>query len=127
MPAPKTERTSAFRVALNPRNPEATSWFNSKAGVNLFLGPQIDAKSKPIPDTGPISRDLSKLSNEELADVVTAIHYGILIVAEGDFPEGVKPEQITTYGSGRSRWTPDLEKEQVAALKHFDELLKSKA
>ena len=120
-----------FRVALNPRNPEAASWYDPETGVNLFLGGVTDRKGEKV--SGPISEDLSKFSERQLQRVISGINAGHLIVVEGDIPEAVELDKIPVTNSPRSRWDRGVDekgqqraersKEEEVALKSWDDLV----
>lgn len=104
-----------LRVALNPRNPEAASWYDPATGVNLFLGEVKDQKGNPV--SGPISGDLSSFSDSQLRNVVKGINSGLLIVAEGELPEGVNLKTMPAFRAPRSRWAvADPKSEEAVAL-----------
>ena len=120
-----------FRVALNPLHPEANSWWSPSSRVNLSLSPRRDPKSTDanpiyIKDTGPISQDLSDVS--DLDDIKRGIQSGLLIVATGDLPDGIEIAEIPYTNSPRARWNPDLAKEREAALaNHRQAIVRAKS
>ena len=114
-----------FRVALNPRNPEANSWYNPATGVNLSLSNK-NSLDEIVEGTGPISGDLSGATDQELEPILNGIRHGILLIAAGDMPDGLKKEEINSFAAPRSRWDPDLADLQALVLKHHDSLIRKK-
>ena len=98
-----------FKVALNPRNPEAASWYDPITGTNLFL-------------STPISKDLSGYSIEQLKAIQIGIKHGLLIVAEGGLPEGVELDQISQFAAPRPRYKQDVSREDEETQKKAAEL-----
>ena len=84
--------TKEFRVSLNPRNPEANSWYDPGTRTNLFL-------------STPQSDDLSRFSVKELDAVACGIRAGLLIVSKGDPPDGLRLESIKNFSAPRFRWS----------------------
>lgn len=107
-----TKTVQSFRVALNPRNPEANSWYDPKTRVNLFLN-------------SPQSEDISSFTNEELQAVGRGIKAGLLIVSQGSIPEGlVNISDINTFAAPRARWGEDALSGMESALKNHDAAIK---
>jgi hypothetical protein len=96
--------SKSFRVALNPRNPEANSWYDPTTKTNLFL-------------SRPESGDLENFSLKELEPVARGIRAGLLVISKGDVPAGLQLEGIKTFGAPRYRWTAEdsAKQEQMQA------------
>lgn len=91
MPAStKSPAKEAFVVCLNPSFPEANSWWDPVTGTNLFLD-------------NPFSGDLSEVPESKRTALYKAIDAGLLIVAEGDLPEGYDRSKINQISAGRVR------------------------
>jgi hypothetical protein len=107
MPAPKTATKTdgkTFKVALNPSNPEATSWWDQATGTNLFLAEKKNSDGQVF---GPISEDLSDFTEAQLERVYHSIKSGILIVAAGELPEGFDTASIPSFAGSRMRVATD--------------------
>jgi hypothetical protein len=102
-----------FRVALNPRNPEANSWYDTGTGVNLFLNK-------------PESADLSRFNNDDLQAVARGIRTGLLIVSRGSVPEGLEINSVKHFASPRGRWSHDEIDNDEAANKRLGEEMKAR-
>jgi hypothetical protein len=101
------KNNSGFRVALNPRNPEANSWYDPTTGVNLFL-------SKPE------SADLDSFKAEELSAVLRGIRAGLLIISRGNIPEGIELGEVSHFASPRARWADEVKDQVSAAMKNHE-------
>jgi hypothetical protein len=110
----KSETTSKeLRVALNPRNPEANSWYDPATGVNLFLN-------------SPESADWGAVPSSSLEAIKRGIKAGLLIVSRGELPDGVLAADINQFASPRSRWGEEHSDTQHAAVANWNKLLASK-
>jgi hypothetical protein len=108
------EKASPLHVALNPRNPEANSWYCPTTGVNLFLD-------------SPESKDLSGFDASKLDAVKRGIRAGLLIVSQGELPEGVDVNEINLFASPRSRWSEEFDDVQKQAQANWEALTASKS
>jgi hypothetical protein len=110
MPGKPTSATTSFRVALNPKNPEANSWYDPDTGINLFLNT-------------PESADLAGIENTALAAVVRGIRAGLLIISRGELPEGLNIGEVNAFAAPRSRWSDEHQESIAAALRNHAKAL----